>query len=865
MVDNDGIRNSGRHDKGRRRSLIALVLSTVLVTAGTVATVEARSALASPAPTASADRAVVQLFPQPGTTTLSPRSQLSFRGPGLTSVADLSVVGAKSGAHPGHWIAHSDHGGASFVPDHPFTPGETLTVTTSRTVVGATGGRITYRVARPAHLPSSPPTATAPPAPTGGPGAAPAPGVAAPSVQTGLAQPPTPPGPAGPYRSRPDLDPPQIATTVAPGVAPGLLLGTSDIAGNGVQAGTIIYDNQGQPVWFNPANFPFDLKKVTYQGQPALSYFEADNAGGPGINFGHEVVVDTSYRQIGTIQAGNGYERESHDLQYSPDGTKALMTIYAPVSVDLSPYGGPTDGVVFEGIIQEVDIATGAVTFEWHSLGSGAFPITDSYVPLNSSPVDYFHLNSVAYDTDGKYLFSARHVSVVGKIDPSSGAVLWRMGGKRNQITFTDGDGGPSWPHDVRRAPDGTISVFDNGNSRNPSYSRGVFWAVDETNLTAHVAVQYRHDPDFFGGYTGSNRVLPNGNVLIDWGNLGRTTEYAAGQPIFEAQYTAGDWSYRTQRADWHATPARPPDMAVDRPSATTATGYASWNGATEVATWELWGGPDFQHLRRLNAAPRSGFETTVTASVQDTDRVFQVRALDGSGQTIGQSGTTPDAIQAKYASLGGSGSFLGSPVSGEQSIAGGLEQDYSQGSIYWSQATGAHEVHGAIGQKYQALGGPNSVLGFPVTDETGTPDGVGRFNHFSSQDGFGASIYWTPSTGAWSIHGAIRAKWASLGWEQSFMGYPTTDETGTPDGVGRFNHFSSQDGFGASIYWTPSTGAWSIHGAIRARWAFMGWERSCLGYPVTDEFGIPNGRQSNLQGGWITYSFSSGQTNSSC
>jgi uncharacterized protein with LGFP repeats len=169
------------------------------------------------------------------------------------------------------------------------------------------------------------------------------------------------------------------------------------------------------------------------------------------------------------------------------------------------------------------------------------------------------------------------------------------------------------------------------------------------------------------------------------------------------------------------------------------------------------------------------------------------------------------------------------------------------------------------IGQKYKALGGPTSVLGFPITDETGTPDGVGRFNHFSSTDGFGASIYWTPSTGAWSIHGAIRAKWASLGWETSFMGYPVTDETGTPDGVGRFNHFSSDDGFGASIYWTPSTGAWSIHGAILAKWASMGWERSCLGYPVTDEFGIAGGRQSNLQGGFIAYSFSSGQANSSC
>jgi hypothetical protein len=521
--------------------------------------------------------------------------------------------------------------------------------------------------------------------------------------------------------------------------------------------------------------------------------------------------------------------------------------------------------VVLEGVIQEIDIATGAVTFEWHSLGSGAFPVTDSYIPLTSSPVDYFHLNSVAYDTDGKFLFSARHVSVVAKLDPSSGDVLWRMGGKRNQINFTDGDGGPSWAHDVRRRPDGTISVYDNGNSRNPPYSRGVAWAVDETNLTAHVAVKWRHNPDLFGAFTGSDRLLPNNDQLISWGNTGRTTEYALGQPVFEAQYSSGDWSYRVHREDWHATPARPPDMAVDRPTTTTATGYASWNGATEVGTWELWGGPDFQHLRRLSSAPRSGFETALPATVQGTDRLFQVRALDAGAQTIGQSATTPDAIQAKYQSLGGSASFLGSPTGGEQSIAGGLEQDYSQGSIYWSQSTGAHEVHGSIWGHYKALGGPSSILGFPTTDETGTPDGVGRFNHFAGPPGWGGSIYWTPSTGAHEVHGAIRAKWASLGWETSFLGYPTTDETRTPDGVGRFNHFSSKDGWGASIYWTPSTGAWSIHGAIRAKWASLGWERSCLGYPVSDEFAIPGGRQSNLQHGFITYSFSSRQANSSC
>ncbi|MDQ6838706.1 MAG: L,D-transpeptidase family protein [Actinomycetota bacterium] len=209
--------------------------------------------------------------------------------------------------------------------------------------------------------------------------------------------------------------------------------------------------------------------------------------------------------------------------------------------------------------------------------------------------------------------------------------------------------------------------------------------------------------------------------------------------------------------------------------------------------------------------------------------------------------GTAAQPIPDYYAQQGGAGSFLGAPVNGVQYQAGpGVAEDFAGGTVYYSPSTGAHSVHGAILGHYQALGGPTGLLGYPVTDETGTPDGVGRYNHFSND----ASIYWTPQTGAWSVHGGIRDRWAAMGWERGPVGYPVTDETGTPDGVGRYNHFSND----ASIYWTPQTGAWSVHGAIRDRWQSMGWERGPLGYPVSDEFGIPGGRQSNFEHGAITW-----------
>ena len=119
------------------------------------------------------------------------------------------------------------------------------------------------------------------------------------------------------------------------------------------------------------------------------------------------------------------------------------------------------------------------------------------------------------------------------------------------------------------------------------------------------------------------------------------------------------------------------------------------------------------------------------------------------------------------------------------------------------------------IDVKYAQLGGAAGFLGAPTTAENTAPDGVGRYRHYQ-----GGSVYWSPATGAHEVHGDIRGKWASLGWERSFLGYPLTDETTTPDGVGRYNHFQ-----GGSIYWTPSTRAWEVHGAIRGLWA------GCLGH----------------------------------
>ncbi len=150
----------------------------------------------------------------------------------------------------------------------------------------------------------------------------------------------------------------------------------------------------------------------------------------------------------------------------------------------------------------------------------------------------------------------------------------------------------------------------------------------------------------------------------------------------------------------------------------------------------------------------------------------------------------------------------------------------------------------GKIDEKYRALGGCGSFLGVPITEERITPDGVGRYSVFER-----GSIYWTPSTGAFEVHGMIRDKWAELGWEPGVLGYPITDETPTPDGIGRYNVFQ-----GGSIYWTPDTGAHEVRGRIRDKWAELGWEAGALGYPISGEYAVTAGRKSDFQHGSITW-----------
>ncbi|HWB23716.1 MAG TPA: arylsulfotransferase family protein [Gaiellaceae bacterium] len=445
------------------------------------------------------------------------------------------------------------------------------------------------------------------------------------------------------FRSRPDLTPPVVTVlTDKPGVAPGFVFIAPKM--NATAKGPEIVDNAGQPIWFDPVpEQATDFRVQTYRGKPVLTYWEGPpTAPVLGSGIGHDVIVDTSYRQIARVDAGYGPDTaDLHEFQLTPQGT-ALMTVYRIVPADLSAVGGPKNGKVVDGLIQEVDVATGHVVFTWHSVGH--VPLTDSYsspTPAKgSSPApafDYFHINSIEQEPDGNLLVSARNTHAVYEIDHKTGAILWELGGKESSFKLGPGTSF-AWQHDARLQPDGTITLFDDEAApAEAKASRAIRIRLDTTAHTATL-VQADSIPGVLAVSQGNSQSLPDGNTFVGWGAVPRMTEFdEAGNVLFDATFSAGDDSYRAYRFVWHATPLTRPAIAVAKGGGSTATVYASWNGATEVARWQVVAGLTAEGVKDVGEAQsRTGFETTLKAR---TDLPYiAVEALDSSGRVLGRS-----------------------------------------------------------------------------------------------------------------------------------------------------------------------------------------------------------------------------------
>src|SRR4051812_19753080 len=224
------------------------------------------------------------------------------------------------------------------------------------------------------------------------------------------------------FVSRADLRPPPVHVVVAAhGTAPGYIFIAPKKEVE--QAGPLILDDRGQVVWFQPLDTHgvTDFRVQRYRGKPVLTWWRGETA--KGIGNGRYVIYDDSYHLIANVTAGHGLSGDIHEFLITPRNT-ALFTVYRRVSSDLSTLGGRGDGKVEEGVVQEVDIKTGRVLFEWHSLPHVS--PDESYEPVpkdESEPFDYFHLNAIEEDGEGALLISARHTHAIYKIRKRDGAL----------------------------------------------------------------------------------------------------------------------------------------------------------------------------------------------------------------------------------------------------------------------------------------------------------------------------------------------------------------------------------------------------------------------------------------------------------
>ncbi|HLS26789.1 MAG TPA: arylsulfotransferase family protein, partial [Beutenbergiaceae bacterium] len=448
------------------------------------------------------------------------------------------------------------------------------------------------------------------------------------------------------YPSAPGIEPPQIdvrgpqAGTVAPQdeVTPGLTaIGVKNGFG---QKGPMLIDDAGEPVWFQPLTGvdARDVQVQRYHGEPVITWWEGLMAGGFG--YGEAVIADSSYQEVARVNMAGGYDADSHVVRLTDQGTMLLIG-YEPVRMDLSHVGGPADGVVVDNVIQEVDPRTGAMLYEWHSVGQVA--LAESYLPVpgqGDELFDYFHANSVHVDDDGDLLISARHTCAVYSLDRRSGHVEWRLGGSNSDFEMGAGAFFIK-QHDARRSSDGTVTVLDNGGECGEisrEVTRGLALELDEEAMTAQVAREYRHPEAVFSASQANFQELPGGQVFFGWGSVPRYTLMDAGGEVLldgsipEELVTT---SYRAHRVEWTGRPATRPNAVLSSSGAGDVV-RVSWNGATEVASWQVVN----EAGDVLAEAPRDGFETDIPVPAP-AGAGLQVQALDAAGATIGQSPVT--------------------------------------------------------------------------------------------------------------------------------------------------------------------------------------------------------------------------------
>jgi hypothetical protein len=555
----------------------------------------------------------VQVNPLPGSFDSPNTTQISFLGAPVHSLSGVAVTGSYSGAHKGRLAAYSQGDGASFLPAKPFHPGENVVVR-GRVKRGARKVPFAFEFTVAVRVPIT------------GSGT--------------LAKVSSNPSETLHFHSQPSLHPPSIDIDAsAPGQEGGDIF-VAPYAGPS-PPGPMIFDSRGNLVWFDQLSGGLEatnLRVQTYEGKPVLTWWQG-RIPPQGFGEGEEWIDNASYQTILRVAGGNGMPADLHEFRIDPANNTALLTVFDPIYCNLSSVGGPASGAVTDSLFQEIDLKTHLVRREWHPVDH--VPLSHSVEPANAVtiqwPYDYFHLNSVWQRPGGSFLLSARDTSALYLIDGHSGQVAEQIGGPHGNTKLGPG-AATAFQHDAEELPNGQITVFDNGGVPivHPQ-SRALVLSLNAKARTETLVSQYEHPTPLKAGSQGSVQALPNGNMLVGWGPEPYVSEYTpSGTLVWDAILAGKTNSYRAYRSPWTGTPAGTPSVAAGAGPSGVTDVYASWNGATTIASWRVLAGPSPSALTPVGEGAFAGFETAIAIPGQPS--YVAVQALDAAGNVLGTS-----------------------------------------------------------------------------------------------------------------------------------------------------------------------------------------------------------------------------------
>jgi EmrB/QacA subfamily drug resistance transporter len=456
------------------------------------------------------------------------------------------------------------------------------------------------------------------------------------------------------FMTEPSLHPPIIKRVQPPGsagLAPGYIFATNfydlnkpPIVG---QSGPMILGRDLQPVWFLPVQenvVASNLTLESYRGKPVLGWWQGRVTKNGPTETGEDVFVDEHYHVIARLHATGGWVLTLHELLIDREG-HAWVTANKNIAKDLSSYGGAYNGALVDSAVQEYDLASGRLIRSWDALQHISLHESVSSVPTNGFPWDAYHVNSIQLVAPGKFLVSMRNTWAAYLVDAATGRIEWTLGGRKSSFKFGPG-AGFEWQHDVRMQPDGTVSLFDDhccqltggGTSvKATGPSRGLVIRLNQAAKGASLVSQYGEHEAFESEYMGDTQPLAGGGAFVGWGSEPYFSEYdRSGKLLYEGVLPEPDRSYRSQLEPWDGMPDTKPAGAARREGAATKV-FASWNGATKLASWRVLGASaSGGKMRRIATAPRSGFETSI--SVPSGYSSFELQALDAAGQELATS-----------------------------------------------------------------------------------------------------------------------------------------------------------------------------------------------------------------------------------